>query len=279
MPVGVDVGTGESDMSRLRFARISAHLAVGVVQAALLLPRATPARRQALISAWSVKLLALFGMRLVVHQVGETLDAGALVIGNHVSWIDIYVINAWRPTPFVAKAEIAEWPVIGFLAKQLGTIFIKREKRSDARRIVERLSDELRSGRCVCVFPEGTTSDGLDLLPFHANLLQSAVAAGAPLQPICILYEDGAGRQTSAPAYIGELSLLESARRTLSAAPLTAHLYVGAPLPPGTDRRALAADVRQAVRCALTEMQAMVLPVADASVLDALPSDSRGELA
>ncbi len=193
-----------------RKARLVAHLLHGMWIVATRFPKASAEQRHALNRAWSLKMLRLCGMRLVVHNDGARLDRGALVVANHISWIDIYVINAWRPTPFVSKAEIRQWPVVGWLAQQLDTVFIQREKRSDAKRIMHELSDRLSAGELMCVFPEGTTSSGLALLPFHANMFQAAVSASAPVQPVCIMYEDAKGRQSTAPAYIDDLTLGDS---------------------------------------------------------------------
>ncbi|MEX3557330.1 MAG: lysophospholipid acyltransferase family protein [Burkholderia sp.] len=236
--------------------RLIVHLLHGMAIIALQFGTASPARRQELTRRWTLKMLALGGMRLVVHHDQARLDAGALVIGNHVSWLDIYVINAWRPTPFVSKAEVRQWPVVGWLAEKLGAIFLQREKRSEAKRIMHELAERLRGGELMCVFPEGTTSNGLELLPFHANLFQAAVEAGSPVQPVCIMYEDGQGRQSLAPAYTGKMSLGKSLDRVLRARPLVAHLYVGEPIEAGDDRRGLSARARAAVADALAEMQA-----------------------
>ncbi|CAG4901094.1 lysophospholipid acyltransferase family protein [Paraburkholderia saeva] len=239
----------------LRKARLVAHLLHGMWTVATRFPRASADVRLELNRAWSLKMLRLCGMRLVVHNDDVRLDAGALVVANHVSWIDIYVINAWRPTPFVSKAEIRNWPVVGWLAEQLGTVFIQREKRSDAKRIMHELADRLSAGELMCVFPEGTTSDGLALLPFHANLFQAAVSASCPVQPVCIMYEDAQGRQSTAPAYIDDLTLSDSLNALLKGGPLTAHVYVGAPLASGADRRLLAAEAEAVVGRALRGMQ------------------------
>src|ERR1700761_156907 len=208
-----------------RKARLFAHLLHGMWTVATRFSRATPAQREALNRAWSLKMLRLCGMRLVVHNDRARLDAGALVVANHISWIDIYVINAWRPTPFVSKAEVRQWPVVGWLAQQLGTVFIQREKRSDAKRIMHELAARLSAGELMCVFPEGTTSNGLALLPFHANMFQAAVSASVPVQPVCIMYEDARGMLSTAPAYIDDLTLAESLNLLLSGGPLTAHIY------------------------------------------------------
>jgi 1-acyl-sn-glycerol-3-phosphate acyltransferase len=242
----------------LRKLRLGSHLLVGMWVVATRFPRATDAEKLELNRKWSLKMLRLAGMRLVVHHDEARLDRGALVVGNHVSWIDIYVINAWRPTPFVSKAEIRGWPVVGWLAHQLGTVFIQRERRSDAKRIMHELAERLSAGELMCVFAEGTTSDGLAVMPFHANLFQAAVSAGCPVQPICLMYEDANGRQSTAPAYIGDLSLADSLNALLRGGPLTAHLYVGAPIMPGPDRRTLAGQAQAAVTGALEDMQARV---------------------
>ena len=259
--------------------RLGMHLMRGVWIVALRFPRYSAEKRRDVTRAWSVKLLRLAGMRLIVHNDQARLDHGALVVGNHVSWIDIYAINAWRPTPFVSKAEVRKWPVIGWLAHRLDTVFIHREKRRDAQRAMHEMAERIGHGGVVCVFPEGTTSDGVELLPFHANLFQAAVSAGAPVQPICLLYEDAEGRQSTAPAYVGDVSLLESVDAVLRNGPITVHLYVGEAIEAGDDRRRLAAKAREAVEGALRGMQAGLAPTARAAggeILDGAMSDVVG---
>ncbi|MGU7773620.1 lysophospholipid acyltransferase family protein [Burkholderia sp. MR1-5-21] len=252
-------------MTALRKLRLVFHLLRGMAVVALRFPRVPPARRAELTRRWSVKLLRICGMRLVVHNDGARLDTSALVVGNHVSWLDIYTINAWRPTPFVSKAEVRQWPIVGWLAERLDTVFLQREKRTEAMRIMHEMADRLRNGGLMCVFPEGTTSDGQELLPFHANLFQAAVSAGCAVQPVCLMYEDAQGRQSVAPAYIGELSLGKSLEMVLSGGPFVAHLYVCDPIQPGGDRRATSAAARDAIVGALATMQASVgRPPADA---------------
>ena len=137
----------------LRKIRLLLHVVRGVLMAGLIYPHATSEARQRLIRDWSRRMLALCGITLVVHGNSQPLERKAMVVGNHISWIDIYVIDAWRPTPFVSKAEIANWPVIGWLARTIGTIFIHREKRGDAKRIMHQLADILRGGGLIAVFP------------------------------------------------------------------------------------------------------------------------------
>lgn len=239
----------------IRKARLLGHLLRGAWTVGVRFPRATPEARHAMNRAWSLRILELCGMKLVVHNDAARLDAGALVVSNHISWIDIYVINAWRPTPFVSKAEIRHWPLIGWFAQNLDTVFIEREKRSDARRIMHELAARLERGELMCVFPEGTTTDGLAIKPFHSNMFQAPVSAGKPVQPICILYEDAQGRQSAAPAYIDDVSLKQSLDALLKAGPITAHVYVGEAIGPGDDRRKLAASAQEAVEAALDAMR------------------------
>ena len=250
-------------MFAFRKARIFGHLLHGMWTVATRFPNATPQVRMELNRLWSIEMLRRCGMKLVVHNDQARLDSGALVVGNHVSWIDIYVVNAWRPTPFVSKAEVRAWPLVGWLAQQLDTVFLQREKRSDAKRIMHELSQRLVRGELMCVFPEGTTSIGTDLLPFHSNLFQAAVSASRPVQPICLMYEDANGRQAEAPAYIDDLTLAFTLNAMLRDTPLTAHLYVCDAIEPGADRRVLAKQAQAAVEAALRRMQqGLAAPVA-----------------
>lgn len=245
---------------KLAFAklRLILHLLHGMGIVAVRFPRMSEAAKLEVNRAWSLKMLRLAGMRLVVHHDERRIDHGALVVGNHVSWLDIYVVNAWRPTPFVSKAEVRKWPVVGWLAHRLGTIFIHREKRRDAHRTMHEIVERVTGGGLVCLFPEGTTSNGVSLLPFHANLFQAAVSAQCPVQPICLLYEGRDGRQSTAPAYIDEVTLGQSLDAVLRGGPFTAHLYVGAAIEPMSDRRALSAKAREAVGAGLAQLQGLV---------------------
>ncbi|GAB3625395.1 glycerol acyltransferase [Pandoraea terrae] len=245
-------------MLLIRKFRIAAHLARGLLTCLLLFPRLSEAQKQARIQAWSRRLLALCGMRLAVEAAAplatQTHRTGVMLLCNHVSWIDIFAINAWHPVRFVAKSEIRGWPLVGWLAAQTGTIFLQRERRADAKRIMHYLAECLQGGEIITVFPEGTTTDGRSLLPFHANLLQAPLVTGTPVQPLCLFYTDEAsGAQTMAPAYIGETSLVESIDMILRAPPMVVRLAVGPALMPEADqhRREFAYAAQTAVGAAL----------------------------
>jgi len=171
------------------------------------------------------------------------------LVANHISWLDILVIHAARFCRFVSKADVGRWPLIGTLATGAGTLYIERSRRRDALRMVHDMAKSLREGDVLAVFPEGTTSDGAQVLAFHANLIESAIAAGAPVQPLALRYADArTGQASQAPAYIDDDSLLGSIWRTLTAEPMVAVVHFGLPEQAnGRDRRQWAGDLRQTV--------------------------------
>jgi 1-acyl-sn-glycerol-3-phosphate acyltransferase len=219
-----------------------------------------PARR-ALIKFWSRVLLGILGMR--VRLAGHLPNDGTMVVMNHISWVDIFVLMAVAPSRFVAKAEIARWPLLGWLVKMAGTEFIDRTKRHAVRATLHSIRDCMLAGERVAVFPEGTTSDGTQLLPFHANLLQAAVEAGRPVIPIALSYTER--RQPSvAAAYIGDMSLLESIARICRARSHEARLDV---LPPmatdGQTRHQIAEQAREALLQTLMQRGAINAAASD----------------
>jgi 1-acyl-sn-glycerol-3-phosphate acyltransferase len=232
----------------LRFARASLHLLAGLFTILLRFPGLAPLQRQQRVQAWSAHLVHLIGIRMVVSG-PSALPGPLLLMANHISWLDITSLHAARFCRFVAKADIKSWPVLGALAAGSGTLFIERASRRDAMRVVHQMADSLRAGDVLAVFPEGTTSDGITLLPFHANLFQAAISANAPVQPVSIEFIDAATRQKSlAPCYMGNDTLFTSVWRTLCAPPLEVHINFGKPeLSNGRDRRAWAADVQREV--------------------------------
>jgi 1-acyl-sn-glycerol-3-phosphate acyltransferase len=231
-----------------RLARALFHALVGLGIILFVFPRRSPLQRNAHVQAWALKMLAVLGIRLELH--GKPPVAGpVLLVANHISWLDILVMHAARHCRFVAKAEVRHWPLIGTLATGGGTLYIERESRRDAMRVVHHMAESLKRGEIVAVFPEGTTSDGLDLLPFHANLIQAAISADAPAQPVALGFVDTATRRASlTPCYIGDDTFVGSLWRTLAGPPITAVVRYGAPQKAqGRGRRAWAAELRSAV--------------------------------
>lgn len=224
-----------------KLLRATVHAAGGWCTIRFRFARMSPQDRAHEVERWARKMLEILGITLVV-QGTPPASGPLLLIVNHVSWLDILTIHAARHVRFVAKSNIKGWPVIGSLSTGAGTLYIERERRRDAMRLVHHMAEALREGDLIAVFPEGTTSDGRTLLPFHANLLQAAISSGAPVQPAALRFALSSNGETSyAPAYVDEDTLLESVWRTLSAPPLTAYLRFGEPQDSrGRERRAWA---------------------------------------
>ena len=231
-----------------RSCRVLAHVLGGAWTVRVTFPRLSLVQKEERIQAWALELLARLAIKLIVK--GMPAQAGpVLLASNHISWLDIMVLHAARHCRFVSKSELQHWPLVGTLATGAGTLFIERESRRDAMRVVHHMAQCLRQGEVLAVFPEGTTGDGTQLLPFHANLLQAAISADAPVQPVALHFADEAtGAVSFAPCYLGDDTLVRSIWRTLSAKGVVAVLHFGTPqLADGRDRRAWAADLRSTV--------------------------------
>jgi 1-acyl-sn-glycerol-3-phosphate acyltransferase len=228
----------------VKLTKVIAHLVQGLLIVYIIFPKLTQAQKNKRIEAWAGNLLAKLAIKLVVK--GKPPEAGpVLLVSNHISWLDILVIHATGHCRFVSKADIKHWPVLGTLTTAAGTLYIERESRRDAMRVVHHMSDALRNGDIVAVFPEGTTGNGVTLLPFHANLLQAAIAVDAPVQPLALSFIDAATGQTSqAASFVGDETLLGSLWNTLKSCNLVAVVTYGVPQSAkGRDRRAWAADL------------------------------------
>lgn len=227
-----------------RLARAVLHALHGIVIVLLRFPSLDPAGRQARIAWWSAKMLRCLGGEL---RIRGTFKPGAkLIVANHVSWLDIMAIHAACPEArFVSKADVKGWPLVNRLVDAGSTLYIEREKRRDALRVVHQMAEALRAGDTVAVFPEGTTGPGPELLPFHANLLQAAVATGTPVQPVALRFADAHGPFSRAAEYVGDTTLAQSLWRLARSRGLVVHVDV---LPPEgsehADRRALSERLR-----------------------------------
>ena len=194
----------------LRLLRAIAHVFGGWWTIRARFPHLSVAEREVHVQQWAERMLNLMGISLTV-QGTPPAHGPVLVVCNHLSWLDILTIHAARHVRFVSKSVVRHWPVIGALSTGAGSLYIERERRRDAMRVVHHMTEALREGDVIAVFPEGTTSDGHALLPFHANLLQAAISAGAPVQPAALRFADAATGETSyAPRYIDDDNLLTS---------------------------------------------------------------------
>ncbi|WP_051378096.1 lysophospholipid acyltransferase family protein [Derxia gummosa] len=239
---------------RLRIAAAVATLLGGFAVQVLLFPLMGARGRGYAMTRWSRLMLRACGVRRLPARVAPEAApgfAGALVLANHVSWLDILVLAALHPTHFVSKSEVGDWPLIGAMAKRMGTLFIERGRRHAVHSMIKLMATTLGKGESCTVFPEGTTGDGTTLLPFHANLLQAAVESGAPVQPVGLRYLRD-GRPTLVTAYCGDISLGQSACAVLGTPGIEVELVATAPIASaGLTRHELADRTRAAIAAAL----------------------------
>jgi 1-acyl-sn-glycerol-3-phosphate acyltransferase len=236
-----------------RLTRVVLHLIKGLTISALVFPLLGYQRRNRHIQRWSGQLLRICGIAVEIAPGAPALEH-AMIVANHVSWLDIFVINTVFPSRFVAKAEIRDWPILGWLADQAGTVFIARGKRRDLRHIFKGLVHKLEAGERVALFPEGTTASQGQLLPFHANLFEAAIDAHVPVQPYALRYVDAGGRLHPNVDFIGEMSFAESMLKILSGSAIHAKVECLAPLDTaGAHRRELAEAAHAAVLARLKQ--------------------------
>ena len=230
-----------------RLLRCVAHGLHGLAIVLLRFPAFDAATRQARIQWWSTKMLHVMGIALQVEGVPAT--GGTLLVVNHISWLDIMAVHAVCPQArFVSKADVKAWPLLSRLVDAAGTLYLERERKRDALRVVHAMAQALQAGDTVAVFPEGTTGTGPVPLPFHANLLQAAISTHTPVQLAVLRFADAGQRFSASAQYVGDTSLLQSMWWVARADGLVAHLDLLPAQPTaGAERRALAAALRQQV--------------------------------
>ncbi|MGE5524383.1 MAG: lysophospholipid acyltransferase family protein [Rhodospirillaceae bacterium] len=238
----------------LRIARLGLHVVRGMLIAGIVFPRITEAQRRAHIRRWSRQLLAILSIRLHVVRSRAAQDASvprAMLVANHVSWIDIFAIDAIMPARFIAKSEVARWPLVGWLATRAGTLYLSRARRHDTARINRDVCAVLGRGELVAVFPEGTTTDGSRVLKFHSSLLQPAVSEQAAILPVALSYWKGDGTRCTELAYDGKWSLWQTVCRMVRVPRIRCTLMVLDAVEPQAHRRELAHAARQVIAEAL----------------------------
>ena len=230
----------------VRMLRLLVHALAGLWTLHLRFGRMSVAEQHSAVQQWAQGVLRIMGIGLQVH--GRAHAGPVLLVTNHISWLDIVVMLAAQYCRFVAKSELKAWPLVGPLATAAGTLYIERASSRDALRVVHHMAERLQDGDVLAVFPEGTTGDGVEVLPFHANLLQAAIAAQAPAQAVGLRFVDARGQPSFAPCYIGDDTFVGSVWRTLCARGLVVHVAFAAPdLPQGRNRRVWAVDLRAQV--------------------------------
>ena len=236
----------------VKILRTASHLLAGASIVLFVFPRLDQDERSRRVTRWAGEFMALLGIRVrVLGALPTAAPGGALLAANHVSWLDIHLLHSLLPARFVSKAEVRRWPLIGWLAEAAGTVFLVREKKSDALRVNHTMSDHLRRGDWLALFPEGTTSDGSQVLPFYPSLFQPAVETATPVWPVHIRYLTPDGQHCEAAAYYAGISLGASLLRIVRLRALEAEVCF---LPPidstGLSRRELAQRAETAIRAA-----------------------------
>ncbi len=234
-----------------RLLRTLIHVGHGMAIVALSWRWLDEAALQRRIGWWASKLLHLLGIK--IQSQGMCRPGASMLVANHVSWLDILVIHALCPQArFVSKADVRHWPLLGWLVGAVGTLFIERERKRDALRVVHQVAEALRLGHKVAVFPEGTTGNGVQLLPFHANLLQAAVATATPIQPLALSYTEPGHAVSPAVTWLGATTLLHSLWAIACADGLAVRVVLLPALSSAhADRRALASRLREQIAQAL----------------------------
>lgn len=189
-------------------------------------------RLRAALAVLARGLLRAFGVHL--ERRGPAPRAPALLVANHLSWIDILAVLAHWPCACVAKREVAGWPLVGRLATAAGAIFVDRGRKRDLLRAIPAIERALRAGDCVLLFPEGTTTRGDGVLPFKSALFEAAVRAGAPVVPLALggVVEDGAPHAlcwTGSTSLLAHLPTVAAARRSTFTVQVGAAVTVPAP--------------------------------------------------
>ena len=205
---------------------------------------------QAMVRLWSAGLLRVAGFRL--RRIGAPLPGVAMFVANHVSWADIVALHSQRMMGFVAKREIAGWPLVGWMAARADTIFHKRGSTESLDGVVQQMLARLRAGGAVGVFPEGRTRNGGEVGPFHARIFTAAVEAGVPVQPVALRYGEGGREQTVVAFRAGE-SFLGNFLRLLGEPARVAEICFLEPIAPGSTegRRRMAELSRERIVAAM----------------------------
>ncbi len=241
----------------IRWIQIWIHVISGLAILFLCFPFYNQESKDTHIQKWSMKLLSIFGIQLKVASPEIIPTTPFLLASNHISWMDIHAINAFRPIRFVAKSEVEDWPIFGWMAQQLGTVFIKRNNSRHARHIACEVAKVLKT-QSVCIFPEGTSTEGDLVLPFKPNLFESAIISEVPVYSLAISYKSSiSGLRNKSSAFIGEMGLLESMSNILNDQNLLVELNFLPPAKssPGTfrDRKWLALHSQEAISGQINE--------------------------
>lgn len=196
------------------------------------------------IQKWSAETLKLLGVSVeVIGDIDITLaNRPYLIVANHISWLDPLVIQTLQHSIFVAKHEVSQWPIVGHIAKGCEVVFVDRGSASSARKMVQSMTDVLQRNMCIAGFPEGTSTEGRQVGLFHSNLFEAAVTTNCKVIALSLRYKDPDTQAIRLePAFVGEISFLQSLHQVICAPPMVVQVVVSSPIAPqGHTRRTLA---------------------------------------
>lgn len=234
-----------------RTIRLVFHALAAVFYCGVIYPFISQADKDRYVRRWSNKLMAIAGVKMQVNH-PERLAARSLIVANHISWLDIFLIYAHFNGHFIAKSTMASWPVMGYLGRKVGTLYLDRSSGRNLKQILGKLVGNLNAEERCIFFPEGTTAKQGDMLPFHPNLFEGAIQVNLPIQPFSIRYLMPDGTYADAVDFTGDMSMQESIKQIFSTDGITAELTV---LPiinsEGKNRRELAQETRTAIATAI----------------------------
>lgn len=253
----------------VRCLRVACHVFFGLLLVSLF-PLLKSTAQHHIVKYWSRKLLDILhvGLETQGYYPADT-GQGRLLLANHVSWLDAVALNAVLPAYFVAKSEVANWPLLGWIFHGIHTLFIQRDLKMDTLRINRQIAQLLTQGERVALFPQGTTTDGTQLGHFHSSLLQGAVEMEAAICPVAIRYHDGRGKVNLDAAFIGNMTFIQSLWKILCSPALHVTLvYLPTLFSNGKNRRMLAAEAQSTISQALARLPChLSCPAPDSSVM------------
>ncbi|NWF73576.1 MAG: 1-acyl-sn-glycerol-3-phosphate acyltransferase [Nitrospirae bacterium] len=253
--------------SRLTKLKRGGNLVLKLFKALLLIgvvfPHIRPSERDVIIEGWCREVLEVLSIRLILRgEAPQGRVSSVLFVANHVSWMDILVINACRRVQFVAKAEVRRWPLVGWMAARTGTLFLKRTSPHDLARVTKSVATVLRRGNCIALFPEGTTTDGTAIRAFHSGLFESAITAQARVWPVAITYQRLDGSLDREISFVDNQSLVSSILNVLGRPTTQAQLSFSSPFDSSSgDRRELTAWCHQAIEQSLAGYLPCTVPL------------------
>ena len=224
-----------------------------VIPLCVLILISTKRQQEKIIQFWCKRLLSIFEIKVEVQGINNLLfnQKQYLMVANHISWMDIIVIQSIKPSIFVAKSDVASWPLFGWVAQMTGTIFIKREKVSDIKKALKKMKRRLIK-RSVCIFPEGTSTNGRYLLPFKSNLFQSSIDTNKSILPLCLRYKQK-GIYSDKPAFVDDMSLVDSIIKIKNENDISVEVDVLQPIRPRGNRKELAVYVQEVLHKNLSQ--------------------------